>query len=219
MFDDEVDDGSPTSAWPAFSDLLAATSLLFLVLFSVVALPALQRAGKLGDLRSRIDSIRIALDTISQREDVTVKQVGDYILVQIQGDATFPQNRYELELLRDEGRRILNSFAQRLIADSLVGLIDQVQVVGHASREGSNEQNWFLSASRAATVAMFLIDNAGIPACLVSAVGRSNYYPLDPDGAVSPEDRRIELEIRPAIPADSSQAARRARCVDVDDGR
>ncbi len=75
-----------------------------------------------------------------------------------------------------------------------------------------------LSASRAATVSLFLIDSVNISACRVTELGRSRYYPLWPDSArlghVNPDDRRIELEIRPIIPTDSVQRLRRESCVE-----
>ncbi|HEX5871242.1 MAG TPA: hypothetical protein VFY65_12535, partial [Longimicrobium sp.] len=72
---------------------------------------------------------------------------------------------------------------------------------------------------RAATVSLFLIDSVGISACQVSALGRSRYYPVDPEaarqgGAVNEGDRRIELEIRPVVVGDTVQKRRRSNCVD-----
>jgi outer membrane protein OmpA-like peptidoglycan-associated protein len=101
----------------------------------------------------------------------------------------------------------------------LVGKIDQVQVVGHTSREGADELNWRLSSSRAATVALFLIDSVGFNPCQVTALGRSRHYPVDPEqaqtGVIDVRDRRIELEIRPVLPQDPDQQRRRDGCVDA----
>ena len=211
--DDEVDGGP----WPAFADLLSATTLLFLILFAALAVPAIQRAGEADAQASTLERIQAALAGGADRR-VSVQRVGDYVLVRIAEDATFPLNEYTLARLKPEGREILHGFG-RFLSGRLVSDIDQVQVVGHTSSEGSEERNWQLSAARAATIALFLIDSAGVPACRVSALGRSHYYPVRPGharagAAADPADRRIELEIRPSLPGDLVQRRRRDACVE-----
>jgi outer membrane protein OmpA-like peptidoglycan-associated protein len=205
--------------WPAFADLLGATTLLFLILFAAVAVPAIRKVGASEARENTLKTLEQKLTGTGERRDVAVLRVGDYLLVRIEGDATFNLNRYELSQLKREGKQILRELGASLRRDSLLSLIDQVQVVGHTSSEGSEERNWILSSSRAATVSLFLIDSVGIPACQVSALGRSRYYPVDPEaarrsGAVNEGDRRIELEIRPIVVGDTVQGRRRANCVD-----
>lgn len=205
--------------WPAFADLLGATTLLFLILFAAVAVPAMQRAGQADARENTLETLQQQIARRADSAYVDVLRVGDYLLVRIEGDATFGLNRYELSDLKLEGRQILRSLGTSLKQDTLLTLIDQVQVVGHTSSEGSEERNWILSASRAASISLFLIDSAGIPACQVSALGRSRYYPVDPEaaratGRVFEGDRRIELEIRPVVVGDTVQMGRRSNCVD-----
>ena len=211
--DDLSSEGS--SPWPAFADLLAASTLLFLILFAVIAVPALARNKQLEGQRSTLKRIYDTLDS----SDFPVEAVGDYLLVTIGGDATFPHDRYELADLRAEGKAVLRRLATTLRTHSLLDSIDQLQVVGHTSSEGSDEHNWRLSSERAASVALFLTGDARLPACMITALGRGPFYPVDPDSArvartVMPEDRRIELEIRPMIVGDSAQLARRRQCVE-----
>ncbi|HEX6749024.1 MAG TPA: OmpA family protein [Longimicrobium sp.] len=204
------------SPWPAFADLLAATSLLFLILFAATTVPAIGRNRARESTLARIDS---ALTRTAERHRVSVSRPGDYLLLRIEGDATFPQRRSELADLRPEGRRILRAFGTYLRSDSgLIASIDQIQVVGHTSREGADSTNWRLSAARAASVALFLIDSVHILPCQVTALGRSRYYPRSPERARAsrdpdPADRRIEIEIRPRIPGDAEQERQRGRCV------
>jgi outer membrane protein OmpA-like peptidoglycan-associated protein len=212
-------DGESGGPWPAFADLLAATTLLFLILFAAVAVPALRRVGEADARENTLTRIQRAVVPAADDSSVDVLRVGDYLLVRIRGDATFRRDRYELPDLKPAGKEILRRFGSVLRRDSVLPRIDQVQVVGHTSSEGSEEHNWILSASRAGTVSLFLIDSVGIGPCRVSALGRSRYYPVDPvrarhDPGFDERDRRIELEIRPVIPSDSVQAARRASCVD-----
>ncbi|HET6232616.1 MAG TPA: OmpA family protein [Longimicrobiaceae bacterium] len=215
---DELTGEEGSGPWPAFADLLAATTLLFLVLFAAVAVPAIQRAGAADARENTLKKLEVAIRGADTDSRVSVRRVGDYLLVRIEGDATFPVDRFELAKLKPEGKVILRSFGGFLRRPEVLPNIDQVQVVGHTSSEGSPERNWILSASRAATVSLFLIDSVGIPACQVSALGRSRYYPVNPaaaaSGHVDEADRRIELEIRPVIPSDTVQQARRKSCVE-----
>jgi flagellar motor protein MotB len=203
--------------WPAFADLLAATALLFLILFAAVALPAIGRAGR---MENSLRQIKEAIERPAAEHQVSVRQFGDYLLLTIQGDATFPVNRSELSELRPEGKNTLRAFGSVFRSDSLLNKIDQIQVVGHTSSEGPDSTNWRLSSARAASVALFLIDSVQIAPCRVTALGRSRYYPVDPAAArtatePNPQDRRIELEIRPVIIGDTVQAHRRNACVDA----
>lgn len=211
--------GESGGPWPAFADLLAATTLLFLILFAAVAVPALRRVGDADARENTLTRIQRAMVPAADDSSVDVLRVGDYLLVRIRGDATFPRDGYHLNELKPAGKEILRRFGAVLSRDSVLPLIDQVQVVGHTSSEGSEEHNWILSASRAGTVSLFLIDSVGIQPCRVSALGRSRFYPVDPvrarrNARYDERDRRIELEIRPVIPMDSVQTARRASCVD-----
>jgi flagellar motor protein MotB len=210
---DDLTGSEGPGPWPAFADLLSATTLLFLILFAAIAVPAL---AKVRGLESTLAQVENALEGQGQ---VEVRRVGDYLRVSITGDATFPVNRFELDQLRPEGREILRSFGQSIMGDSILAAIDQIQVVGHTSQEGGDELNWRLSSSRAATVALFLIDSVGVSPCKITALGRGQYYPLDPDsaraGRINERNRRIELEIRPVIPNDPEQQRRQAGCVDA----
>ena len=214
----DLHDEAAGGPWPAFADLLGATTLLFLILFAAVAVPALRRASAADARENTLETLEQKLTDTGERRNVDVLRVGDYLLVRIEGDATFPKDRFALSDLKPEGKQILRELGVSLHRDSLLSLIDQVHVVGHTSSEGTEERNWILSASRAATVSLFLIDSVRIPPCQVSALGRSRYYPVNPgaarrSGVANQEDRRIEMEIRPVVVGDTVQIGRRSNCV------
>jgi hypothetical protein len=75
-----------------------------------------------------------------------------------------------------------------------------------------------LSAQRAVTVALYLVQDQKLSPCKVSAAGRGKYYPVNRDSASSlngmAQDRRIELEIWPVIMGDSAQIRNERGCVD-----
>jgi outer membrane protein OmpA-like peptidoglycan-associated protein len=183
----------------------------------------MSKAGDAERRRSTLRRVEALLREKVHDPRVTVQRVGDYLLVRIKEDATFPQGEYALRLLKPAGKQILRDFGATLVSAGLDTLIDQVQVVGHASSEGLEERNWLVSSARAATVSMFLIDSVHVPPCQVSALGRSHFYPVDTararaalrddDQTGDPADRRIELEVRPRIPSDLDQRRRREQCV------
>src|SRR5712664_1387065 len=190
----ESDDlvGDAVSPWPAFADLLAASTLLFLVLFAVVAIPAILENGVIKARQNTLESLRDSLQRDADRSHVNVQAVGNYLLIRIAGDATFPRDASDLASLKEEGREILRSFAKRVRDANLLDKIDQVQVVGHTSSEGSDAHNWQLSSERAASVALFLIQEGQLPACTVTATGRGRFYPVNPDQARKVGDVRAE---------------------------
>lgn len=218
---DALDAGDTGSPWPALSDLLAATTLIFCVLFAVTVVPAIRDRAKVRALQTSLDSLQIDLN---HGRGFTVQRVGDYLRVTIGGDVVFPQSRYELADMNPAGRTKLAEIARTLARPATLARIDQVQIVGHTSSEGSDEKNWRLSSARAGTIALFLVGQGGLPVCKVTALGRGRYYPLDPARArrsaePDPQDRRIELEIRPVVLGDSAQQRRRTNCVErVGDG-
>jgi outer membrane protein OmpA-like peptidoglycan-associated protein len=194
----DAGEGGP---WPAFADLLAATTLLFLILFTVGALPAIVQAKRLGQVKLTIDTLSYSLQQEATKNKYEVQRYPDRLLIRIKGDATFPKDASAIDSLSPEGRAILSVLAATLNRKGLLNKIEQIEVAGHTSSEGSVDHNWTLSAARASSVALFLIEK-GLSACKVTALGRGSYFPVDttkarlPEGR--PEDRRIEIEIRPA---------------------
>jgi outer membrane protein OmpA-like peptidoglycan-associated protein len=73
----------------------------------------------------------------------------------------------------------------------------EILVVGHTDRVGSVEANDKLSQQRADAIAA-LLRSAGLPAELVTAVGRGERQPLvpTPDEVAEPRNRRAEIIIR-----------------------
>ena len=73
----------------------------------------------------------------------------------------------------------------------------EILVVGHTDRVGSVESNDKLSLQRANAIAA-LLRSAGLPAELVTAVGRGERQPLvpTPDEVAEPRNRRAEIIIR-----------------------
>lgn len=123
--------------------------------------------------------------------NVTVTNMGDYLLVNLPQDLLFATDSAELrpDLVRDLSA----------VAASLNKYKDStVEVIGHTDNAGTNAYNLDLSQRRASTVASSLI-GYGVAAARVRAIGRGEDQPiatnLTPEGMAL--NRRVEIIIRP----------------------
>lgn len=123
--------------------------------------------------------------------NVTVTNMGDYLLVNLPQDLLFATDSAELrpDLVRDLSA----------VAASLNKYKDStVEVIGHTDNAGTNAYNLDLSQRRASTVASSLI-TYGVAAARVRAIGRGEDQPiatnLTPEGMAL--NRRVEIIIRP----------------------
>ncbi len=203
--------GGGITPWPAFVDLLAATSLLFVTLIAIVVFVAGDELGRGGRIETERDALirYMQTDTADLAYEV-VDSLPLIVRLTLNVDATFPSSRWEMEHLRFPARNALRAIGERLRnAEDGVGrnLYQELQIRGHSDHRpitSGSWSNWELSAARAGSVARFLTDSAGLSPCRISASGVGPYRPL-----VSPDsrgrlpldsmrlNRRIDIEIIP----------------------
>ena len=194
--------------WPAFVDLLAATSLLFISLVAAFIFVSNSEIGK--TITQRRQLIR-ALKSVGGADSLySIRDDAQFVRITVQADATFPSKEWRLDSLRAEGKLALDSIGGILKRQAIDSLYRQVRVLGHTDQEpfaDKRTSNWELSAARAAVVARYLVDSGGLNPCKVSAAGMGPYYPLslqDPSVRGLPyrqrmeRNRRIEIEVVPA---------------------
>ena len=200
-------DGDTFEVWPAFVDLLAATSLLFVTLVAVYIFVANRQIGESVTQRQKLVE---ALGTATGAGRLyTIQDDGQFVRVTVQADATFPLREWRIQSLREQGKLALDSIGGILQRESIKSLYREVRILGHTDQipfADSSTSNWELSAARAAVVARYLVDK-GLDACKISATGRGPFYPLAlQDSAIRKlpiaermtRNRRIEIEIVPA---------------------
>jgi outer membrane protein OmpA-like peptidoglycan-associated protein len=200
---------SHVGPWPAFVDLFAATSLVFLVFFIVVSYRYVGEAG------SGV-KVRQLYDVLSQLEkknhQFVVQQQGADVLLILEERVTF---RTGEAILLPEARGVLSKLVEILQGREFAGLIREIEILGHADRRGNAFSNWQLSAERAVSVAQFLVESKRISPCIVTASGRGAYFPRDsatrPDtlslaarSAAYASDRRVEILLRPTVTREKS---------------
>jgi outer membrane protein OmpA-like peptidoglycan-associated protein len=69
------------------------------------------------------------------------------------------------------------------------------QIVGHTDSAGSDEYNQRLSQLRAEEVKRHLVDDCGIEAARLQAVGYGEEFPDNKSDTRAPENRRVELQV------------------------
>jgi OmpA-OmpF porin, OOP family len=102
--------------------------------------------------------------------------------VSVSADALFAFGRYDVDDILPDGRNELSAIAEQLKD------LDQVRVLGHTDRIGSDAANQLLSQRRAETVREYLISRS-VSANSITAEGRGEREPVkDCDNAMSREN-------------------------------
>ena len=194
--------------WPAFVDLLAATSLLFI---SLVAAFIFVSNTEIGEAITQRRQLIRALKSVGGADSLyAIRDDAQFVRITVQADATFPFTEWRLASLRPAGKQALDSIAGILKGEPIESLYRQVRILGHTDQVpfvDNTSSNWELSAARAAVVARYLVDSGGLNPCKVSAAGMGPYYPLSAQDSSErglpyrqrmERNRRIEIEVVPA---------------------
>jgi OOP family OmpA-OmpF porin len=88
-------------------------------------------------------------------------------------------------------KEALSQIAQALAAPQLKDA--KILVEGHTDSTGTPERNLSLSQERAEAVRNYLVNEAGISPDRLSAVGKGQSEPIDPNNPLAPENRRVVL--------------------------
>jgi outer membrane protein OmpA-like peptidoglycan-associated protein len=211
---DSVDPGA-VGPWPGFVDLFAATSLVFLVFFVVIAA---RYVGEVGDVVRVRNLIHQLAELESSAGSFVVQQQGPDVLLILEESVTFETGR---ATLLPTVRGTLAAVVRLLQRDTFRGLVREVEILGHADPRGNSFANWGLSAERAVAVAQFLVDSLRVNPCIILASGLGSYFPRDSTAnadllplsqrdAFYARDRRVEILLHPAVA--KARSARRVGC-------
>jgi outer membrane protein OmpA-like peptidoglycan-associated protein len=91
--------------------------------------------------------------------------------------------------LTAEAKRELDIVGQALNTSRLADF--NFAIEGHADPRGSAARNQRLSQGRAEAVRQYLVDNQHVQADRLTAVGKGDREPIDPQNPAAPENRRV----------------------------
>ena len=106
----------------------------------------------------------------------------------INEEILFGLNSAEIHPMSKEA---LSELAQALNSPQLKDA--KILVEGHTDSTGTPERNMVLSQERAEAVRNYLVKEAGVSSDRLSAVGKGQSEPIDPNNPLAPENRRVKL--------------------------
>ena len=126
---------------------------------------------------------------------LTVEEKNGRIYVSVEAKLLFASGKTEVA---SEGRKALIDLAKVLESQTDIEII----VEGHTDSDpltSANHpvDNWELSVLRATSVTKIMIENSSMSPKMITAAGRSEYFPTDPNDKA--KNRRIEIIITPNL--------------------
>ena len=188
--------------WPALTDLLAASAMIFLVLLAVLVFRQVQESNQTKTLH---DDLIAALRRVPNQEQLfTIEDDAQLVRIVLREDVTFPSKGYTFDALSPEGIEALKQIGHILRQPGIGDKYQQVVVQGHTDQVPFNRgplTNWELSSLRAAAVVRLLVHDVGVDPCRITASGAGPFFPaVAPNGVRDRrENRRIEIVILPAM--------------------
>jgi chemotaxis protein MotB len=171
----------------------------------VLARSLADREAKLAELQSELqkkdDAMKSLKDRVSQAltgfegKGLTVTQRNGQIYVSLDNKLLFPSGSTVVD---KKGREALENLAQAIENDKDINIM----VEGHTDTDkvlpgAPYKDNWDLSVLRATSVVRILQESSKIDPLRITAAGKSQYEPADPNDKA--KNRRIEIILAPDL--------------------
>jgi chemotaxis protein MotB len=207
-----------------YADLITLLLAFFIIMYSMSRIDA-KKFGKMAEALNGILKGGDNLVAKSAEENLTkghgLLKLGNLKLLQKKIEAKFKNlgKNEELETeiterglvihilesaLFKEGSAVLEPRAMEtldLVSAQISGLPNHVRVEGHTDdrpiRTVSYPSNWELSAARATEVVRYFIQDHGIPAGRISALGYGEFRPVRPNNSIEnrAQNRRVDIVV------------------------
>jgi len=218
-------DGENTDRWLlTYADMITLLLAFFIVMYSMsqldakkfgkmaVALNGILRGGnsvlrqpgqdnpglghgimKLGDLKTIQSTIEKRTARLGREGDIQTELTERGLVIHIVESALFGQGSSDL---KSKAMELLD-----LMAERIVNIPNHVRVEGHTDDRPIQTlrfpTNWELSSSRATEVVRYFIDNHGVTASRLSALGYGEFRPMRPNTSIEHRaiNRRVDVVI------------------------
>ncbi|MCB9168939.1 MAG: OmpA family protein [Flavobacteriales bacterium] len=166
-----------------------------------------EREARLAELRTELERKDKAMKDLKERvsqaltgfegKGLTVEQKNGRLYVRLENKLLFPSGSAVVD---QKGQEALVNLAHAIENDRDISIL----VEGHTDTDkilpGSTyKDNWDLSVARATSVVRILQGRSAIDPTRITAAGRSEYVPVDPDDKA--KNRRIEIILSPDLKA------------------
>lgn len=150
-----------------------------------------QKDAAVNDLKNRVSAALLGF----QDKGLTVEQKNGKVYVSLDAKLLFPSGSTVID---KNGKQALIDLANAIEGESDLEVI----VEGHTDTDAirSNNiprDNWELSVLRATSVVKIMMENSSIQPKILSASGRSEFHPVDPEDKA--KNRRIEIILSPNL--------------------
>jgi chemotaxis protein MotB len=161
-----------------------------------------KRVNELEDLLAQQEAAASALrDKVTKAllgfkdKGLTIEQKNGKVYVSLEAKLLFPSGS---TVINPEGKGALVELAKAIEDQGDLEII----VEGHTDTDGINSaniprDNWELSVLRATAVVKIMTANSKLNPLILSASGRSEFHPVDPEDKV--RNRRIEIILAPNL--------------------
>lgn len=150
-----------------------------------------QKDAAVNDLKNRVSAALLGF----KDKGLTVEQKNGKVYVSLDAKLLFPSGSTVID---KNGKQALIDLATAIEGESDLEVI----VEGHTDTDAirSNNiprDNWELSVLRATSVVKIMMENSSIQPKILSASGRSEFHPVDPEDKA--KNRRIEIILSPNL--------------------
>lgn len=126
---------------------------------------------------------------------LTVSEKNGKVYVSMEAKLLFASGSTEVDA---QGRKALNDIGKAIENEATL----EIMVEGHTDTDPLNgtaypKDNWDLSVLRATEVVKILLSTSKVKPTILSAAGRSEYYPINPKD--KSKNRRIEIILQPKL--------------------
>lgn len=164
-----------------------------------------EKEERIQELESKLEQQREMLETLESKiqealfsfkdKGLTVEERNGKIYVSMEAKLLFASGSIKVD---PEGRSAIVKLAEALEGQEDLEIVVEGHTDTDALRSNSHpKDNWELSVLRATSVTKIMLENSGIDPTRISASGRSEYVPVDPDDKA--KNRRIEIIISPNL--------------------
>lgn len=150
-----------------------------------------KKEAAVNDLKNRVSQALLGF----KDKGLTVEQKNGKVYVSLEAKLLFPSGSTNINA---EGKQALIDLAKAIETEADLEII----VEGHTDTDQirSNtipSDNWELSVLRATAVVKIMVSNSQVEPKILSASGRSEFHPIDPDDKA--KNRRIEIILSPNL--------------------